>query len=210
MGQGRGVGRVRLGLRVHQGCQHPLQMALARGRRHEITHRIAEHHQAGRVALPPRRKISQRRRNKAHIGEFRDGVRGKPHRTAGIDQQHQLTIGLAMEALDVGAIRTGVDIPVDMSQVIARGVRAIFGELLAEAEIRRAVQTCDEPVDHGCRHQVQPGDGVQHSGVEQILHGCLYGRGICASIWRRMSSASMRSDCAWKFNRIRCRNTGST
>ena len=83
-------------------------------------------------------------------------MRGKAHGTAGIDQQHQLAVGLALEALDVGAIRTGIHIPVHMAQVIPRRIRTVFGEFLTEAKVCRTVQAGDESIDHRRGHQVKP------------------------------------------------------
>ena len=48
-------------------------------------------------------------------------------------------VGLADVALDVSALGARVDVPVDEARIVAFGVRPILGELLAEAEERRAV-----------------------------------------------------------------------
>jgi hypothetical protein len=72
-------------------------------------------------------------------------------------------------ALEVSALGAGKDIPVHMAQIIARRVRAVFREFLAEAEIRRAMQAVDESVDDSLRHQIQTGDSGEHRGIEETL-----------------------------------------
>jgi hypothetical protein len=52
-----------------------------------------------------------------------------------------------------------------MAEIIARRVGAVFGELLAESEIRRAVKTGDEPVDDSLRHEVQTGDSGEYGRI---------------------------------------------
>ncbi len=58
-----------------------------------------------------------------------------------------------------------------MPQIITRCVGTVFGKFLAEAEIGGPMQTGHEPINHGRGHQIQPGNGIQHGGVQQVLHG---------------------------------------
>ena len=80
-------------------------------------------------------------------------------------QDRQLRVGLAAIALQVAALGAGEDVPVDVTQIVALGVGAVLGELLAEPEIGRPVQAGDETVDHGFGHQVQAGDAGQNRGI---------------------------------------------
>ena len=57
-----------------------------------------------------------------------------------------------------------------MAQIVSRRVGAILGELLAEAEVRRAVQAGDKSIDHRLRQQVERRDAGQHGGIEKALH----------------------------------------
>src|ERR1019366_7327161 len=136
-------------------------------------------------------------------------MRRKVHGVAGIQEHGEYAVRLASVALQVGALGARKHVPVHMAEIISGRVRAVFGELLAETEIRRAVETGDEPVDHSLRHQVQTGDPGEHGRIEKALqHQAPEGGGICSSNRRRISSESMRSDSAWKFNRMRWRSTG--
>ncbi len=65
--------------------------------------------------------------------------RAEAHRRARVEQDHEPRVGLADVALDVGALGARVDVPVDEARIVAFGVGAILGELLAEAEERRAM-----------------------------------------------------------------------
>ena len=58
-------------------------------------------------------------------------------------------------ALEEAAVGAGEDVPIDVAQVVALGVGAVLGELLGEAEVRRAVESGDEAVDHGLGDQVE-------------------------------------------------------
>ena len=87
------------------------------------------------------------------------------HRITSIEQHGEHAIRLAAIALQVGALRAGKHIPVHMAEIIAGRVGAVFGELLAESEIRRAVKAGDEAVDDSLRHQVQTGDSSEHGRI---------------------------------------------
>ena len=68
-----------------------------------------------------------------------------------------------------------------MAQIVARRVGAVLRELLAEAEVRRAVQAGHKAVDDRLRQQVERGDAGQHLGIEKALqHQLSFGRGTCA------------------------------
>src|SRR6266576_1575024 len=96
-----------------------------------------------------------------------------------------------------------------MAQIVTGYVSTILGELLAETEVRRSMQAGHKAVHHRLCQQVQGGDAGQHRGIEEALHQLSFGRGTCANSRLRISSASIRSDSAWKFRRMRCRNTGN-
>ena len=92
-------------------------------------------------------------------------MRRELHRPAAIQQNGQLAVGFAAIALEIGALGAREDVPIDVTQIVARSVGAVFGELLAETEIGRAVQAGDEAVDHGARHQVQAGDASENRRI---------------------------------------------
>ena len=87
---------------------------------------------------------------------------GVVHGVAGVEQDGQQAVGLAAIALQVGALGAGEDVPIDVAQIVAGRVGAVLGELLAEAEIGRAVQAGDEAVDDRLGDQVEAGDAGQN------------------------------------------------
>ena len=78
-------------------------------------------------------------------------------------------LGFAAVALEVGALGARKDVPVHVAQVVAGRVGAVFGEFLAEAEIRRAMQAVNESIDDRLGHQIQTGNSGEHRGIEEAL-----------------------------------------
>jgi hypothetical protein len=78
------------------------------------------------------------------------------HGGGGIEQDKQLGIGLSAIFLEEALTGAGKDIPIDVAQVVALAIGAILGELLGEPEIRRAMQSRDEPIDDGLSDEVEP------------------------------------------------------
>ena len=152
--------RVRLGL--FQAAEQPMQLSLPRGGPDVGANFIVEDDQARGVALILNRQIEKRGRREARVIHLAHGVRGELHGVAGVEQHGEDAVGFAAIALQVGALGAGEDVPIHVAQVVARRVRAVFGEFLAEAEIRRAVQAGDEAVDDGLRHQIQAGNSGEH------------------------------------------------
>jgi len=76
-------------------------------------------------------------------------VGGVAHGRAGVEQHGDLAGRFAAVSLEVGALGTVEDVPIDVPEVVAGGVGAILGELLAEAEVGGAVESGDEAVDYG-------------------------------------------------------------
>src|SRR5271163_1907554 len=97
-----------------------------------------------------------------------------------------------------------------MPQIVAGSIGAILSELLAESEVRRPVQASHKTVHHRLSQQVQGRDAGQHRRIEEPLHQLSFNLGTYPNSRVRISSASIRSDSAWKFNRMRWRNTGRT
>ena len=139
-------------------------------------------------------------------------MRRELHGVAGIEQHGEHAVRLAAITLQIGALGAGKHVPIHVAKIVARRVRAVFGEFLAESEIRRAVQAGDEAIDDSLRHQIQAGNSGEHGRIEETLQHlfsqAFAGGGMCSSSRRRISSESMRSDSAWKFNRMRWRSTG--
>ena len=69
--------------------------------------------------------------------------------------------------LDVVAVGSRVQPPVDATDVVARHVAAVLGEVDRRAEVRRAVQPVDEAVDDRPRQQIQVADPREHLRVDE-------------------------------------------
>src|SRR5437870_12113717 len=90
---------------------------------------------------------------------------------AGIEEHRQEAVRFAAVAFEVRELGPREDVPVHMAEVVARRVRAVLGELLAEAEVRRPVQTGDEAVHNGLRDEVEAGNtGEDLRGEEALRH----------------------------------------
>ena len=115
------------------------------------------------------RQVEERRGQIAGVIHLVDAVRAELHGVAGVEQHRQQAVGFAAKALEIQALGARIDVPIDMAKIVAGSVGAIFGELLAEAEIGRAVQAGDEAIDHGFGDQVEAGDAGEDGGVEEAL-----------------------------------------
>src|SRR6185312_703652 len=133
------------------------------------------------------------------------------HGVAGVEQNGDLRIGFAAVAFEIAALGASEEIPVHVAQVVSGHVGPVLGEFLAEAKIRRAMQAGDKAVHDRLCEQVQRGDTCQYRGIEEsLLHQLSPGRGTWAMSRVTISSASIRSDSAWKFRRSLCRRIGAT
>ena len=74
------------------------------------------------------------------------------------------SIRFAAIAFQIRPLGPRKHVPIHMPQIVARRVRAVFRKLLAEAKIRRAVQSRHKSVHNRLRHQIQAGDLGQNAG----------------------------------------------
>ena len=154
--------------RFFDPVQQAEQLPLPRGGSDIVLHVLVKDDESGSVALV-RRHVAETGRHEAGEVELVHRVRAVAHRSAGVEQDQQLRIGLAAIAFEVHALRAGEDVPIDVAQVVAGRVGAVFGEFLAEAEIRRAVQSGHEAIHHGLGDQVETVDGSERSWIEKSL-----------------------------------------
>src|SRR5580692_12944907 len=117
-----------------------MQLALARGRADKAADLVVESNQARGVALAVDREIEERCGEVAGIIHLVDGVGAKLHRIAGVEQDGQQAVGFAAKALEIQTLGSGVDVPIDVAKIVAGSIGAVFGELLAETEVGRAVE----------------------------------------------------------------------
>jgi len=167
-----GLAEVRAGARLGElkAAEQPMELALARRRADVVAHFVVEDDQTSGVALILDGEVEERGGGEARVVHFADSVRGEVHRIASVEQNCEQAVRFAAIALQVGALRAGEDVPIHVPQVVARSVGAIFGELLAEAEVRRAVKTGDETVHDRLGDEVEAGNRAQHRRIEKALH----------------------------------------
>ena len=156
------------GSRAIDRVQHAAQAAAARRGAAMLANLVVEHDEADGVVLA-RREVRERRREELAVQQLADLAAAEAHRRARVEQDHEPRVGLADVALDVGAVRARVDVPVDEARVVAFGVRAVLGELLAEAEERRAVHAGQEAVDDGARDEIEVREPRKRLRLEQML-----------------------------------------
>ena len=114
--------------RHEDGAQMPGPRA---GRKH-VDDALVERHQADRVALP-RHQICERRGEARAVLELGHRARPVRHRSADVEHEMAIEIGLLLELLDVVPIAACVHLPVDRRQIVARHVLPVLRELDAEA-----------------------------------------------------------------------------
>ncbi len=166
--EGLGEVRARFAFGLCDRMQDAHHLALPGGWRDVTFHVFVEHDQARRIALL-RRHVSERRGHIPRVIDLANLARAVCHRRAGIEQDQQLHIRLALEALQVEAFGASEDVPIDVPEIVALYVLLVFGELLAEAELGGAMKARDEAVDHGLRYEVERRDGGEDGGIEKLL-----------------------------------------
>src|SRR5262249_706027 len=99
------------------------------------------------------------------VFELVDLLRAETHRGRGIEQEEDLRVGLTAIALEVAALGAREDVPIDVAEIVAFGVGAVFGELLGETEVGGAVHAGYEGVDDGFGYKVKRGNRGQRGWV---------------------------------------------
>ena len=70
------------------------------------------------------------------------------HRCARINKKMNPSVGVALILLNVKPIGSRKQLPIEMTEIIARHVRPMLGEVGGEAEIRRTMKARYKPFDH--------------------------------------------------------------
>ena len=117
-------------------------------------HFFIERHQANRIVLPDSEKRERRSEvlRVLKLGHFAARI---THRCAGIDEQMNLRIGVALILLDVQPICSSKQLPIEMTQVVARHVLAIGGKIHAETQVGRTVKTLHKSFNDGARGEFE-------------------------------------------------------
>src|ERR1700723_3137538 len=203
VGSGAGLGHFK-------AVQQPADLSLSGGRSNIVPDFVIENDQTRGVALIANREVEQRSGHIARIVDLGDPVGAEVHRIARIQNDREEAVGFAAILLQVHAFRTREHVPVHMTQIVARRIGAVLGELLAKAEIRRAVKARHKAVDDRPRDEIEARNLGEHRRIEKTLQDqAPFGGGTCSISLRRISSVLIPSDSAWKLSKIRCRSTGS-
>ena len=108
---------------------------------------LIEGDQADRVLLPDH-QVAKGRRQADPVFEFGQLLPvSVSHRGREVHHEVAGQVGLGLELLDVEPVGLGVDVPVDVADVVAGGVLAMLGELDRKALKRAGVQPRDEALD---------------------------------------------------------------
>jgi hypothetical protein len=154
-----------VGLGLFEAAEQAVQLPLAHRWTHIVANLVIEHDQARGVALILYRQIKQGSGGEPRIVHFAYRVRRKFHGIAGVQQHGEHAVRFTAVAFQKGSLRACKNIPIHVAQIVARRISAVLGEFLAESEIRRAMQTVDEAVDDGLRHQIQAGNSGEHRRI---------------------------------------------
>ena len=100
--------------------------------------------QSYRIVLP-HSEISQRRCQVLRVLQLGDFPAGVFHRSARVDQQVDLRVGVGLILFDVKAVGSREQFPVEMAEIVAGHVLAMLGEIRRKSQMRRAMKPADEP-----------------------------------------------------------------
>ena len=147
--------------------QH-VEVRAHRARRHVAERPVGEQQRPDRVLLVEH-QVGERRRQRARVLELahRGARRLESHRAREVEQQVAAQVGLLGVLLDQVAVAARPHLPVQVLERIAGHVRAVLGELDAEAVERRAVHAGDEALDHQARAHVEVREARDDFGIER-------------------------------------------
>src|SRR5690554_3803670 len=127
----------------------------------------------------------------------------KIHRTRGVHDHIGPKIGLVFVLFDIIFVGLGVDLPIDMANLMAGRIFGIFGEFDRPAVMRRAVHARENPLDQRLRLELHGAqlveDGwVQKFGAQRLGHGSSRSLAIISSVVRPWASASKLTRRRWR------------
>jgi hypothetical protein len=123
------------------------------------------------IALPLG-EIGQACRHEAAVFELGDAAAaGELHRPGNVEQDREIRVGVGFVLLDVVAIRSRVEPPVDTTDIVAGDVAAVLGKIDRGAEVGRAVRSVDEPLDDVACEQIQTSDPAQDFRIDEAGAG---------------------------------------
>ena len=107
-------------------------------------------------------------RGRGPLGEEQLGRAARRHRRRGIDEQRHGDVLFLDEELDEQLLEAGVDVPVELAQVVAERVVAVVGELDRLAPLDAAPTALETAADRGAHEQEKalelPQEGLVEDG----------------------------------------------
>src|SRR5688572_33201522 len=102
----------------------------------------------------PRKRSDER----AGVIGLGDVAGAEAHRAAGVHEQEAAEIGFLLEFFEKVPVGAGKDAPVEIAEVVAGRILAIFGKLDGEAGERAAMQTGANSLHDRARAQLEIAD----------------------------------------------------
>ena len=192
-------------------------------RRHEVDDVVVEGDEPDTVTLALR-EDGESRRKVASVIELGDPCASEVHRARDVENDGEVRVGVRLELLDVEPVRTRKQAPIDLANVVPRHVRTMLGEIHRASQIGRSMKPADEALNHRTRQQLEVGNPPQQVRIDELPHPLApwrrfrhllssnhirdFGASTVSSNWSMRVSDEIFSLCAWKFVRMRWRNTG--
>ena len=174
----RSVGQIALAGSVRSGerGEDAAPLIAVRARRHGVTHRVVDEHDADGVALPEQEErerstdaLRVRELGQACAAPASPGGCARPvHRPARVEDERGAQVGFFLELFDDPAIGPCRDPPVEVAQVVAGLIGAVLGEFRRESAARRAVKAGQEAVHDPARDDFEIAKGGESGGIGEI------------------------------------------
>ena len=152
------------GLQPFQKSQQRQDAGLAACERELLDGVLGERHHENAVEID-QRDVGQRRRQLP--GEIELAAAAEAHAVRAIEQDVDVQVLLFLEALEQQVAVAGVDVPVEIPEVVAGRVLAVVGELDPAAELHRPPLREERTAEHALRDQREVFETRQEVGGEQ-------------------------------------------
>src|SRR5512141_2615143 len=156
-----------------------MPVAGARARRNHRADGVVEGDEPGGVPLPKQhqRQGGDQPAGIVEVGKHGGGISAPGHRAGCVADHDGAEVGLLLELLDVEPVVAAEYLPVDVAELVARLVHAVFREFDGETPAGRAVQAREKALDHSLGHDFEAAKTGDFERVEQVE---TYATGWCS------------------------------